>query len=75
MSEVTTSQSAISSNETALRDALGMMIRAFNVKEVDPLIAFAAIEKAKAVFEHTAPQQEVAQALEEDDEQEHGLGR
>lgn len=33
-----------------LLSVLQMMVRAFNVPEIDPLIAFATIEKAKAVI-------------------------
>lgn len=33
-----------------MREALVMMVRAFNVQEIDPLVAFATIEKAKAAL-------------------------
>ncbi len=75
MPEVTTNSAAVKDDVTALRDALGMMIRTFNVKEIDPLVAFASIEKARAVFDRTAPPEERESALEDDEEQEQGLSR
>jgi hypothetical protein len=35
-----------------LLEALQMMVRAFNADEIDPLVAFATIEKAKAAITH-----------------------
>lgn len=34
-------------------EILKRMVRAFNVKEIDPLIAFAMIEQARAIIEKT----------------------
>lgn len=41
----------------ALLEALNIMVRAFNVETIDPLVAFMAIEKAKAaIAEATQPE-------------------
>lgn len=38
-----------------LAEKLRWMVKAFNVKDIDPLVAFATIEKARALLDELAP--------------------
>lgn len=45
----------LTAERDALRAALVIMLRVVSVDAIDPLVAFAAVEKARAALERSAP--------------------